>query len=388
MLEMRTRMRSESKPRRALRAGLRLAVAISIGCAIATVPGQALEVVNPLTSFPITIDGVFSGKIEFPTADGRGILSGEWSDVDPLGFVSAENGKPIQQAPVSHPEVNVYVASVARVQRSPVENVQHIFAFRDRTTAIVPRAGAQVARIEIPFYIDGRLHERFAVVVIQAANNVMRALHDSDGDGRTDGSLSSLGIELQARFGSSPLARRPHLVIEMRCPLAIGARVRAVAGVPGDGGAAGVLLRGVPTDRSNRVRTTYIADGNVDVPRGGSDNVDRIDSESGSEESSSDVPELEELIVFRRGDANADGEADISDAIASLGCLFQGSVCPSCLDAGDANDDGAFDISDPVFVLQWLFQGGSGPPLPGPIQCGPDPTQDGLAACVYSTVVC
>lgn len=83
--------------------------------------------------------------------------------------------------------------------------------------------------------------------------------------------------------------------------------------------------------------------------------------------------------VFQRGDANADGSVDISDAKSILGLLFLGS--PSqlpCKKSGDANDSGEIDISDAAYILSYLFLGspGPGPPYPG---CGVDPTGDELS---------
>ena len=89
--------------------------------------------------------------------------------------------------------------------------------------------------------------------------------------------------------------------------------------------------------------------------------------------------------VFRRGDANDDGNVDISDPILILGCKFLGKVCPTCRDAGDANDDGLFDISDAVMLLQHLFIAPQIPGPPGPTHCGPDPTEDLIAPCVYTS---
>jgi len=79
---------------------------------------------------------------------------------------------------------------------------------------------------------------------------------------------------------------------------------------------------------------------------------------------------------FRRGDSNADGKADISDPIVTLGFLYLGDAPPLCLDAADVNNDGALDISDPVFFLDDFFISPfpfSLIPLPGPFDCGPDP---------------
>jgi len=78
-------------------------------------------------------------------------------------------------------------------------------------------------------------------------------------------------------------------------------------------------------------------------------------------------------IPFRRGEVNADGDVDISDAIALLVWLFASGSAPGCLEATDANDDGGVDVSDAVSVLLFLFQGGRPPPAPGPEACGTVP---------------
>jgi len=91
--------------------------------------------------------------------------------------------------------------------------------------------------------------------------------------------------------------------------------------------------------------------------------------------------------AFRRGDTNTDGSLDISDAIAILSFLFANAASPLCPDAADTNDDGGLDISDAVALLLYLFASGEIPD-PGPIACGPDPTDDGLADCNYPPELC
>lgn len=80
---------------------------------------------------------------------------------------------------------------------------------------------------------------------------------------------------------------------------------------------------------------------------------------------------------FRRGDVNADGSVDLSDAVTILGALFTGTVLSDCEDVVDTNDDGQINIGDAVSLLGLLFVGGGPlpPPFPG---CGPDPTPDEL----------
>jgi hypothetical protein len=86
---------------------------------------------------------------------------------------------------------------------------------------------------------------------------------------------------------------------------------------------------------------------------------------------------------FLRGDANGDGGLDLSDAIATLGCLFLGSACPECLDAADSNDDGEVDLSDAILTLGCLFLG-SACPKPPFGACGVDPTpEDPLDCAAY-----
>lgn len=78
---------------------------------------------------------------------------------------------------------------------------------------------------------------------------------------------------------------------------------------------------------------------------------------------------------FIRGDANADGSTDVSDAIGILVHLFASGDPPPCLDSADADDDGELDISDPIALLAALFVGAVPPPPPAP-GCGEDPTED------------
>jgi formylglycine-generating enzyme required for sulfatase activity len=87
--------------------------------------------------------------------------------------------------------------------------------------------------------------------------------------------------------------------------------------------------------------------------------------------------------VFQRGDANADGTVNISDAITVLGFLFLGSPAAlQCEDAADVDDSGALNITDPVYLLGFLFLGGPAPPAPHG-KCGPDPTADALDCAAF-----
>ena len=81
--------------------------------------------------------------------------------------------------------------------------------------------------------------------------------------------------------------------------------------------------------------------------------------------------------LFKRGDANADGELDISDAIFLLSYLFGSGRIPRCEKAGDANGDGTIDLGDVVRILGFLFRDTGD--LPAPFgSCGTD--DQGLSA--------
>jgi hypothetical protein len=93
--------------------------------------------------------------------------------------------------------------------------------------------------------------------------------------------------------------------------------------------------------------------------------------------------------TFVRGDVDASGVINITDAINLLDYLFQGGSTPPCMDAADVDnlDDGAPIITDAIYLLGWLFQGTAAPPPPTPSsadyiadddtpECGPDPEGD------------
>ncbi len=85
---------------------------------------------------------------------------------------------------------------------------------------------------------------------------------------------------------------------------------------------------------------------------------------------------------FVRGDANADGGIDISDAIYSLRYVLGGARRPPCMDTADANDDGLVNLADVMRILRFLFvhQG----PLPEPFgACGVDSTMDTIGCDEY-----
>lgn len=87
--------------------------------------------------------------------------------------------------------------------------------------------------------------------------------------------------------------------------------------------------------------------------------------------------------AFKRGDANIDGQVDITDPLETLFVLFAAAPRPTCDDAMDANDDGRINLADVSYELAGLFTaGGAPPPAPYP-DCGQDSSQDTLGCSFY-----
>jgi len=63
----------------------------------------------------------------------------------------------------------------------------------------------------------------------------------------------------------------------------------------------------------------------------------------------------------RRGDANADGVADIGDAVVLINYLFRAGPQPCPMEAGDFNCDGEVELGDIVVLINYLFRYGPSP---------------------------
>lgn len=88
---------------------------------------------------------------------------------------------------------------------------------------------------------------------------------------------------------------------------------------------------------------------------------------------------FKEQVLFHRGDADRNGDLDLTDAIFVLEYLFLGKRVPVCMEAADADNDGSVDITDAIITLLYLFLGEAPPASPGPPgrECGPDPDPPG-----------
>jgi hypothetical protein len=86
---------------------------------------------------------------------------------------------------------------------------------------------------------------------------------------------------------------------------------------------------------------------------------------------------------FRRGDVNADGRLDLSDALRILGFLFLGDPpALACAASADTDGGGRLDITDAVGLLAHLFLGAVAPAEPFRT-CGFGPARDALGCASY-----
>ncbi len=81
--------------------------------------------------------------------------------------------------------------------------------------------------------------------------------------------------------------------------------------------------------------------------------------------------------LFKRGDMDADGDRNVTDAVALLTHLFLGGEEPPCLKSADADDNGSLEITDAIKLLTHLFLGDPPPPDPF-LTCGEDLSPDPL----------
>ena len=91
---------------------------------------------------------------------------------------------------------------------------------------------------------------------------------------------------------------------------------------------------------------------------------------------------------FKRGDADGNGDLDLTDVVNTLSYLFLGGTPLRCLDAADNDDNGVIEITDAVISIDFQFLGGLPPSLPGPLACGQDVKPDDLPDCSYDPTKC
>ncbi|MBI4586682.1 MAG: hypothetical protein HY717_21935 [Planctomycetes bacterium] len=142
------------------------------------------------------------------------------------------------------------------------------------------------------------------------------------------------------------------------------------------GGGGGTLLTATPKAYSARYKSTYHwVEVEVDGNRLA---LTAIDSQGAILDKMTITKTPPPGPQFRRGDANADGALDVSDAVFALLYLFAGRQAPACEKSLDCDQSGKLEVADPIVLLRHLFL--NGPPPPEPFAaCGSDPAAAELA---------
>jgi hypothetical protein len=85
---------------------------------------------------------------------------------------------------------------------------------------------------------------------------------------------------------------------------------------------------------------------------------------------------------FRRGDANASGNVNVTDPIYILQYVIGTGPVPSCLESANVNNDAQsqVDITDVIYLLNYLFLAQT-PPAEPFASCGIDPEGDSVLGC-------
>lgn len=136
-------------------------------------------------------------------------------------------------------------------------------------------------------------------------------------------------------------------------------------------------FHGSATINASNNTLTYTADLGFD----GSDTILYVvsDGHGGSATASiviSVTAPVSQSLAVIRGDANIDGQLDVSDPVETVLYLFDADPV-ACLLALDSNDDELVDLGDIIFSLNNLFSTGADPAAPYPF-CGLDPTEGSL----------
>ncbi|KPJ68618.1 hypothetical protein AMJ44_05970 [candidate division WOR-1 bacterium DG_54_3] len=87
----------------------------------------------------------------------------------------------------------------------------------------------------------------------------------------------------------------------------------------------------------------------------------RAEDEAGNEGAWQEDPFQFWLQVYLYGDANGDGEANLSDIVHLINYLFKGGDPPIHSYTGDVNCDGNAELPDIVYLINYVLKGGPAP---------------------------
>ena len=200
---------------------------------------QADEVQNEVSAFTITVDGLFTDGVV------GGVVQGEWSDIEPLAFLSPPTPDgTLFQVPVGSPLANsLLYAGIAPGIAVTEPELYLMYDYLPRTDPFFS-LGEFIADISFPIMTDIVCEEcvREEDITVQFRGAGPPPTLSSDTDSIVIGSLfdvfvavhlpngedlifdaAQFGMEGVIGFGPSALSEMPHLLIELEVPLLIEA---------------------------------------------------------------------------------------------------------------------------------------------------------------------
>jgi len=165
---------------------------------------QATQLVNPISAFPITVDGHFSG-------------SGEWSDVKPVAFISTPNQ--LTRTTTGDPAANSFLYAALAQGAAVTPGSFELYLMYDYLARTIQSyaPGEFVADIKFPIQFPGP-NTAITVQVRAGSPGVFNFTVVRDSDSAV---ISGSLIEGAVGFGPSPETAASHLLIELEVPLLI-----------------------------------------------------------------------------------------------------------------------------------------------------------------------
>ncbi|MCE9556786.1 MAG: PEP-CTERM sorting domain-containing protein [Planctomycetes bacterium] len=190
-------------------------------------PAAAEVVTNPLSAFPITIDGAFT--------DGIDPFTGEWSDVTPVAFISPPNpGGALTATTLIDPNANAFTYAVlapGSVVPTDAAELYLLYDYLPRTNSVFAE-GEFIGDISFEIHLDGSPDATPITVQLRGASAISESLLSAAAasspfdvfiDAGALGFLDAeaLGIEVAIGFGASPHSATEHMIVELEVGLTV-----------------------------------------------------------------------------------------------------------------------------------------------------------------------
>ena len=193
----------------------RLIECVLASCGFMAVGGNA--VANPLSAFPITIDGQFTNGVA------NGVVQGEWSDIVPQAFIAPPSATGLlQSTTLGNPLANslLYAGLAPDSDTGMVKSLYLMYAYKALTAKT--------------FAVNKLIFDVAFPVIYQGVRRNVDVLLLGTGQAApfyrvevlADGSVVPPGIVIEngaaaAGFGPSPLSSSPHFLMELEVSLLI-----------------------------------------------------------------------------------------------------------------------------------------------------------------------